>query len=617
MTLSSKLSKLPQLMRSGFKTNWFVGQLGGFLSLIWALNQFGFNRANISLPLHGQGDELFYANVIKSVFGFGGLANQTFGYPLGQDLNYALVSPSYLFYKITSLFSFFTSNPFLGMNLFSLLTFYFGYLVLFYSMRNLGVGLVEGFVFSIIANFTYQHIFWVNQSFPILGYIFLPLVLSGLLIRLRLQNVTPKTYRKVNKKGYLNYFTLFGYVLFGVFSFQHAVVFILIFSSFLFLILIQEGNIQRIKNTFLPMALIAIGFFGSSIPSLLSRKNLFGNVSYFHRDFWASFVNSGSLVQNFTPQPGSFLEKVLGIFLPSSLQNFASFKSNVGSYPLLTEGWAATLPFAIILFLSISFHKLREFREINSSNSTTFLYLMSFALLSFLWSWSGGIGTLFSIVINPTVDAYARFAIFGIISLCMASGLLATMIRRNSKYKTFINSLLISTIFIFSYDANAIVTVKAGSTELMSNEFKRISDSLPKNCNVLQLPLVHHPWQSPGFVSYQLLLPGLLSDRKDLRWSSGAIGGSKSWDYLDKKYLPVQNSRDGLSEKMQELISDGFCGIYLDKTVWDAYMNFSPWPEYPTTPSITTDMILEKHPNFREINTSRGYIYLWIFSNSD
>jgi hypothetical protein len=484
-------------------------------------------------------------------------------------------------------------------------------------MRNLGVGLIEGFIFSLIANFTYQHIFWVNQSFPILGYIFFPLVLSSLLIRLRLHDLGPQTSQKMNKKPWLNYFVLFGYVLFGVFSFQHAIVFILIFSSFLFLILIQEGNLQRIRNTFIPLALIAIGFFGSSIPSLLSRKNLYGNVSYFHRDFWASFVNSGSLVQNFSPQPGSFLEKILGIFLPSSLQNFASFKTNVGSYPLLTEGWATTLPLAIMIFLSLSFNKLRKYREANSINPTTVLYLISFAFLAFLWSWSGGIGTLFSIVINPTVDAYARFAVLGIISLCMASALLATMIRRNSKSKAFINSLLISTILISSYDVNAIVTVKAGSTELMVDEFKKISASLPKNCNVLQLPLVHHPWQSPGFVSYQLLLPGLLTNRKDLRWSSGAIGGSKSWNYLEKKFLTVQNSPVGLAEKKQDLISEGFCGVYLDKTVWDAYLNFTPWPDYPTTPSITTDVILETYPKFREINTSRGYVYLWLFSNSD
>jgi hypothetical protein len=164
------------------------------------------------------------------------------------------------------------------------------------------------------------------------------------------------------------------------------------------------------------------------------------------------------------------------------------------------------------------------------------------------------------------------------------------------------------TLFLFVGDGLTIATYSQPSI-IQSNvrEIQKVVSGIPKDCKVLQFPVIHFPYESPGWPGYALMAPGLVTEREDIKWSAGLVGGSPAWTFM-MKYRQYQN------QPSRELInlakSDGFCGILVDKTVWETFYNFMPSPDYSRVPSATLDKFLNEFGDYSEYKTNLTTYYL-------
>jgi hypothetical protein len=137
-------------------------------------------------------------------------------------------------------------------------------------------------------------------------------------------------------------------------------------------------------------------------------------------------------------------------------------------------------------------------------------------------------------------------------------------------------------------------------------EIMKFADKLPPNCNVLQFPVVHYPWEAPGNPGYRMLLPGLLTKRTDLKWSYGAVGGTNAWE-SQSKFREQQNRPNG---KLLEFAkTSNFCAILVDREAWNAFHNFKPSAEYKVTPELKYEDFLATIPGISTYDFSDGSQY--------
>ena len=246
--------------------------------------------------------------------------------------------------------------------------------------------------------------------------------------------------------------------------------------------------------------------------------------------------------------------------------------------------------------------------EIHSTLTT--IYQATF--FTFLWSIIGGLGVIFSLFISPILRGYSRFMVAAPILLILAIGIyissqstsgLTSNLKKSPKTvgrnpKIVLIFLLVS-VTLSCIDSLAVAvgrdrTLRPPNAMVQRDSMHELYGALLPGdqkigCGILQMPIVHYPYEQPGYPLYRLLVPGLYGDK--FRWSSGATQGSKGWEYL-VKYREMQDNLD--PSLMEKALKSDFCAVLIDKTAWDFSFSFVPYPEYKPVPPISFNNYLEK-----------------------
>jgi hypothetical protein len=420
-----------------------------------------------------------------------------------------------------------------------------------------------------------------------------------------------------------DYFKIVLFILFGAFYSYYSIGFILISSTVSIIIFVAFNEWVQGKfafqKVFFFLALIFFGFLLSAIPALNSAFNTVGGVNYFkERSFWGAFANSGTFVQSIIPIPGSLTRNVIVDFLPALDQRFIQFQNLLNGAGLFFEGWVYVIPTGVVLLLLFSFFLFGRFREnsilskdlVKEQDKTASRILILIVFSTFFWSLAGGAGTIMSLFSVGALRGFSRLNVFAICAiLLLACRLISKLFTEpNKNYGLKLISFML-VLFTFSDILSTPVATKAGFQNEKYESLTLLTSKFPKNCPILQFPVVHYPYQSPGYPGYSLLAPGLSRDGRNYRWSAGSVGGSPGWVKLEKftKYQNFQGQNLDVDAK-----KSGFCAILVDVNAWKHFENFRPFEEFVNTPRLNLDLFLMENPYLKNLNIAYGDYYFSI-----
>jgi hypothetical protein len=595
----------------GSQSTLFFGLISFFAPLFVATQKFGFKPGSFSTPLFFYGDEFFGAAWIKSLIDSFGLRNETFGYPTGQDFNYAFVSQDNLPHIFAAIIGAFKSDPYFGLNVYMLLTFGLVGVLFFTAAKMLSASNWVAAALAIGVSLLPQHFSSSTQAITVISYYAIPILIAKATLELKNRNLEVK--EKISSKSRILWASFF--IVSGMLYSYYSIGTIVIFGTTAIIVSLIDGNLKPIKSL-APIVLgTAVGFVLVAIPSLIYVGKTTGGVNYYQDRSWqAAYVNSGSLIQSIAPSYGTTTYKFLEFLHSNWIATFDQLRTQINSYGIFQEGWAATIPLGLILlyFTVLSFigsYSRRKQLDVGLKKSQEQIYLLGcIGLVSLLWMWAGGLGTIFAMFFSETLRGYSRFSVYAVSSLALGAAIGITKLLKTSfrDYK-ILKSLCTFTLILFVGDGLTIATYSQ-PVSIQSNvrEIQNVVSKIPNDCKVLQFPVIHFPYESPGWPGYALMAPGLVTDREDIKWSSGLVGGSPAWAFM-MKYREFQNQP---SLKLVDLAKeDGFCGILIDKNVWETFYNFMPSPTYSRVPGANLEDFLNQVEPYSEYKTTLTTYY--------
>jgi hypothetical protein len=567
----------------------------------------GFKIGNLSVPLNMSYDEIFYANEAFSFSKNLSLRNNTFGYPGEQDLGFTFVSGDSIPIFLASIISRLKDNPFFGLNVYYLLSVGLIGLSFFISAKILGASIFLSFVFSIFVSLSHHNLAWTTQA-PTFGSSFLiPIFFSVLILKLREKSSRPTFLR--SRTGWISWSIFL--IFFGAFFSYFTLYTLLLIGTLIVFSLLSRGDLLVLKILIRDISLIVIGFLLLAIPSLIKVFDTVGSINYFkERHPTAAFINSGTPFQTVYPLEDSYTWKIVDFFNIPWEESWGSLKGVLQSRDIFHGGWSESIDiFLIILLLTILFIRGKNrANKIETPISITenLRYLSVLSISALLWMWGGGLGTILAVTFFPTLRQYSAFGIFLLIFVALFLSVSLTEVT-STKVKApnlfrYISFTLLLTVSLLN-TLTQVPPAVAGQNYERLQEIIGFTNKLPRDCNVLQFPVVHYPWEPPGNPGYRMLLPGLLSKRSDLKWSYGAVGGTKAW-LAQAKFREQQNNPT--NSLIQEAKSSNFCAILVDREAWNAFYNFKPYANYESTPRISYDEFLARIPGVKLQNFSDG-----------
>ena len=520
----------------------------GILSFIFPvvvlIKKIGFEFGNFSVPLNMSYDEIFYANEAFSFSKNLSLQNNTFGYPGEQDLGFTFISGDSIPIFLASIISRLKDNPFFGLNVYYLLSVGLIGLSFFISARILSASCFLSFVFSIFVSLSHHNLAWATQA-PTFGSSFLiPIFFSILIVKLREKSSRPLMLR--SRTGWITWSIFL--IFFGAFFSYFTLYTLLLIGTLIVFSLLSRGDLLVLKILIRDISLILIGFFLLAIPSLIKVFDTVGGINYFkERHPTAAFINSGTPFQTIYPPEESYTWKILEFFNIPWRESWGPLKTVFQSRDIFHGGWSESIDvFLIILLLTILFIKAKN-RANKIETPILFTenlrYLSVLSISALLWMWAGGLGTILAVTFFPTLRQYSAFGIFLLIFVALFLSVSLTEITSAKIHTSSLFRYVSFTLLLCVSLLNTLTQVPpavAGQNYDRLQEIIGFTNKLPRNCNVLQFPVVHYPWEPPGNPGYRMLLPGLLSKRSDLKWSYGAVGGTKAW-LAQAKFRDQQN----------------------------------------------------------------------------
>jgi hypothetical protein len=383
-----------------------------------------------------------------------------------------------------------------------------------------------------------------------------------------------------------------------------------------------------------------LGFVLVSIPSLVSIANSKSSINYLGaRHYSAGFSNGNTLTSYFNYSAGSLSEKLLSIPFHDFREKMDSFLTLMLDKGFYGESlsYAQAIPLGIliaILLVMISrkrFLELESYRQFSRINvGLLFIGVLFFASLSAI----GGLGPLFSMFGSSALRGFGRFYIFTVLFLVFIVVLSASSFSRKNSKRGF--AFIFTALLTLASFENLSIPIEAKasqekvleinsstehdspnisvtrSTSSMISGVEKLNSKLEsrvKDCTILSLPITHYPYESPGYTTYRLLLPGLVSDK--LHWTAGAVGGSPSFDNL----LPLRDAIDSRSSNILTITKEsGFCAVVLDATAWNAMHHFKPWPDYVGHPVPTiSEFLASNSGEWNKVATEYGDYFVLYF----
>ena len=191
------------------------------------------------------------------------------------------------------------------------------------------------------------------------------------------------------------------------------------------------------------------------------------------------------------------------------------------------------------------------------------LYVMIFGgVWTLLFYTLAGLGPVFAAIVSPEIRAWSRISI---ILYLFAIGALALIIQKliTRRWLKITSAIVFALLVIVDQGIGVSRTFPVGTANDSSVKSfaTQVDDELRPGCGVIQLPLKAFPESGPvgEMADYDHFMPYIYS-QGNLKWSYGAVLGTKSGDYWDK----VQSR----SQFVEKASTSGACAIMVNTTAY-------------------------------------------------
>jgi phosphoglycerol transferase len=236
------------------------------------------------------------------------------------------------------------------------------------------------------------------------------------------------------------------------------------------------------------------------------------------------------------------------------------------SFPLNNENLSSTLGFFGILgFVLLLFIILLTLSGRNCDNRLKVTALI--VLVLFMFGTIGGFGSLFAMLISPSIRAWNRISIFisfgALLGLFLSLQLLLQhqFSGRRLQYFSLVLATIIAVIGFFDQTTPACLPCNKQAQALYDYEqhfIQAIEQSMPQGAAIYQLPYIEFPEGPPvGTVQSYELASGYIHS-KDLRWNFGGMKGRPG----DLFYRSL--AQEPIKTQLETIQKLGFSGIYID-----------------------------------------------------
>lgn len=504
-------------------------------------------RADLRVPFYYSGDSLFYSMFIRTTLDHGWYwQNPAIGAPGGMELyDFPGLDNSVAIQLVV--FSLFTHNAMLVLNLFYLLTFPLVTIASLYVLRQFNVSVAPAVFCSLLYAFLPYHFMRNETHFLLSAYYVVPLAVLVVLW------TSAHEFALRSRKFVI---AVVICVLLGASGVYYP-----FFFCFLLLIAGAMAALKFQKIRPLGVALIFVVVTCVSIAANLSPSIIYkqrhGDVGVVKRSAGEAERYGLRISQMVLPVTGHRLSRL----------NQTKTVHNMST--LVTENDTATLGLvATIGFLGLLAQLLYR-KELLPNANGLFHDLSVLNIFSVLLGVIGGFGFLFAVVVSSGIRSYNRIstyiAFFSLMAVALA---LESVCRRttegNKKGRSIFYALMAVALFAGFLDQTipGYVPDYTGTKAEFSSDAEFVSgleSSVPAGSMIFQLPYIPFP-EDGGLVKMRDYdhFRGYLHS-KNLRWSYGTIRNRQA-DRAQQMVATMPTE-----QFVQALSFSGFSGIYLDR----------------------------------------------------
>ncbi|MWV50584.1 hypothetical protein GRS96_15025 [Rathayibacter sp. VKM Ac-2803] len=282
-----------------------------------------------------------------------------------------------------------------------------------------------------------------------------------------------------------------------------------------------------------------------------------------------------------TPQESEFYGgKIMDLLLPARSSGFAPLASLAQDYAdttgiLQTSESASTavvvsIAYVVIVVVVLARLLAPRLRTRGGEEATPALLsdervgAMSGAfVVALLFFTTAGLGALLAYYASPEIRAWSRFSIvLSLFALGVAAIALESLVRK--RVVRIVVLALVAAVALVDQLGGVSAALPLGpAPDTALREFSaEVDDTLPEDCGIVQLPLKDFPETGAigAMGDYDESLPYIYSSRDDLRWSYGAVVGTRGADEWNDATTPAV-----FGDEVQE---SGACAVLVDLSAY-------------------------------------------------
>lgn len=484
-----------------------------------------------------EGDSLFSIFVVRTIIETGWIfSNPSVGFPYEFVLHDFPIHTDFSNFLLLKFFSYFSSNPFLIVNLFFIASFALVALSAFYVLRSFSISYFTSLIFATLYSFASYHLMRSVAHLSLSNYFLAPLVIMvaiwianeeiEVISRNKKQCLTVSNNKKLLATFLISVIAATNGIYYAFFS-------IIIFILALLLAYLKKGKLITARSVVVPIFIILIATIvlylnlPSSVYWLKHGPSHLASRTPYESELFALRINSLLL-----PVANHYLDCLANI--RDSFNNLTTQNDESGAESL---GIIGSIGLLFLFFWTIFsnrseensvFQKILKKFSLDSKDQNFISDLAALNISLILFFTSGGLIMFFAIKF-PHIRSHARISIF-ISFICLtAIALLCDKIRQKNYRLT---TAVFLTLFAFGiFDQVGRISIGSGNPHsliIQSDEMKKrfnydktffsdVEKSLPQKSAIFIFPVQNFPEGK----SYHSLTPYLHS--KNLLWSFPTI----------------------------------------------------------------------------------------------
>lgn len=483
------------------------------------------------------------------------MSTNSLGVPFSVEYYDFTVSVFHNFDLLTlKFFVMITGNAAVAFNLEFLSIFFLVAIISYFVMRELKI---SNWI-SICASLTFSfmpYLFMRGTEHLVLStYYFIPLsVLLCIWIFERDDILTFNRQFFKNKRNYV-------IILFTLLIANNGITYYPFFTCFILIVTAISKTIKSRKPRYIMKSLFTIGLiclfmFINMIPVIINHIQ--------------NGANTSAIVRGGFSETEIYGLKIVQLFIPVSDHGISQLSQLINGYkmnsPFVNENISSYI--GIMGICGFIFLMLVLFSKKNSETHNRLVLLSEMNLFMVLLGTSGGICTIFSILVSDLLRAYNRISIFIGFVCILAFAIGLDFVYKKYKKKWIIALGVIFTLFcIFEqFPDSYLPSYEINAENYLSDEkmVKQLENEVSDGAMIFELP--YHAYPEGGAVNammdYQLFIGYIHSN--NLKWSYGSIKGREG-DEWNKNVAGL-----GISDMISVLKESKFEAIYIDRRAYD------------------------------------------------